>query len=206
MAAAQKQRRGAATRADIINVARQLFSEHGYHATGLADIQSATGLTKGAFYHHFRSKEELGLAVLEAAQADYATYLLEPVAKVRQPGERLRAMLDGVLGLNARPEWRNCLMVATLCAELTAGDPRLQDSVRIMQERMFGLWRKLIVEAQKSRDVDPALDPDVWAQWIINTLVGTLLTRKAGSAQVEPARLITAIKESLLGATTHPAV
>ncbi|MBN1509021.1 MAG: helix-turn-helix transcriptional regulator, partial [Sedimentisphaerales bacterium] len=47
------QSRGQTTKADILQVARQLFSEHGYHKTGIADIQEATGLTKGAFYHHF---------------------------------------------------------------------------------------------------------------------------------------------------------
>ena len=51
MATGSGQQRGRATRADIVNVARRLFSEHGYHQTGISDIQAATGLTKGCLLY-----------------------------------------------------------------------------------------------------------------------------------------------------------
>lgn len=198
MAIGRSQPRGAATRADIVHVARRLISEHGYHSTGIADIQTATGLTKGAFYHHFRTKEELALAVLEAAQEDYANHLLEPVMMGPSPGRRFAAMLEGVLALNARPEWRNCQMIATLCAELTIDEPRLRKAVCDLQQGMFRLWRELIAKAQESGEADPALDPDLWSQWIVNTWTGALLTRKVGSDQVPAARIIEQIRRIVL--------
>src|SRR5438045_891072 len=81
--------RGRDTRHEILSVAKQLFSEFGYHHTGLSDIQAATGLTKGAFYHHFRSKEELALAVLESARSDYAARLFTDPAETQSPGARI---------------------------------------------------------------------------------------------------------------------
>jgi AcrR family transcriptional regulator len=58
------------TRARILQAARRAFSEKGYAATRLDDLAAELGLTKGALYHHFRSKRELLLALLEASQAE----------------------------------------------------------------------------------------------------------------------------------------
>ena len=57
------------TRAHIIDVASAQFREHGVAAAGLAGIMSAAGLTNGAFYLHFESKEDLVQAVLLDALA-----------------------------------------------------------------------------------------------------------------------------------------
>lgn len=54
------------TRQLIIDVSQKLFLEKGYEQTSLQDIISCMGgLTKGAIYHHFRSKEEILIAVVE---------------------------------------------------------------------------------------------------------------------------------------------
>ncbi|MFC0296422.1 TetR/AcrR family transcriptional regulator [Geobacillus jurassicus] len=51
-------------RVRFIETAMKLFAEKGYHATSIQDLVEAWGISKGAFYHHFASKEELLLAVL----------------------------------------------------------------------------------------------------------------------------------------------
>jgi TetR/AcrR family transcriptional regulator, transcriptional repressor for nem operon len=56
-----------ATRERIIDVASQQFRENGVAAVGLAGIMSDAGLTNGAFYTHFESKEDLVQAVLASA-------------------------------------------------------------------------------------------------------------------------------------------
>src|ERR1700749_1929409 len=56
-----------ATRAHIIDVASRQFRGHGVAAVGLAGIMSDAGLTNGAFYNHFESKEDLVQAVLANA-------------------------------------------------------------------------------------------------------------------------------------------
>jgi AcrR family transcriptional regulator len=51
-------------RCQLLAAARGLFLRHGYQGTSLRAIAKASGLTMGAVYHHFRSKEDLYLAVL----------------------------------------------------------------------------------------------------------------------------------------------
>jgi len=195
-----RQSRGEATRVEIVNVARQLFSEHGYHNTGIADIQEATGLTKGAFYHHFRTKEDLGLAVVEAARLDYGEHMIAPAMKFDTPGERLVAFLDGVSSLNCQPEWRNCQMLATLSAELSQSDDRLYTAVQDLQGQLYETCRDLIADAQKSKEADDSVGPGVWAQLIVNVLAGTLVIRKIGRTEVEFDRVIGLLKRMLVKA------
>jgi AcrR family transcriptional regulator len=58
------QKRGDVTRSRILDAARDCFSRLGYDATGVAEICRQAGLSKGAFYHHFPSKESLFLELL----------------------------------------------------------------------------------------------------------------------------------------------
>jgi len=61
---------GDATRLQLVAAARRLFGEHGYAATTLQGIVAAAEVTKGAFYHHFASKQEIFLAVFEQVQRE----------------------------------------------------------------------------------------------------------------------------------------
>ncbi|NLX14573.1 MAG: TetR family transcriptional regulator [Phycisphaerales bacterium] len=190
--------RGQATRHDLMNIARRLFSEHGFSGTALADIQQASGLTKGAFYHHFRSKEDMALALLESARAEYERRLIAPAMAAGTPGKRLVALLDGVLALNRQPEWCNCQMMLTLCGELNAGRQRLRDAVLTMQNDFVDMWRELIIQAQETGEVAPGVEPAVWAQWIMNTFHGLFLAKKLGCLNIAPEKIIGLIKGHLL--------
>lgn len=62
------------TRDRILETARRLFHEQGYHATGISTILREAGVNSGSLYHFFASKDELLVGVLE-----YYTRLLHPV-------------------------------------------------------------------------------------------------------------------------------
>lgn len=59
------QQRGEETRTKIIDAAIRLFSKTGYNKASVDDICKKAGISKGAFYHHFKSKQELFLAILD---------------------------------------------------------------------------------------------------------------------------------------------
>lgn len=60
------QTRGADTRQSILDVSLNLFSQNGYDATSVAEICQLAQVSKGAFYHHFPSKQDLFLALMES--------------------------------------------------------------------------------------------------------------------------------------------
>lgn len=59
------EREAADTRQALLDAAAELIAERGYHGTTVNDVVALSGLSKGTFYWHFRSKEDLLLAVLE---------------------------------------------------------------------------------------------------------------------------------------------
>ncbi len=69
-ATSKRVEQGDATRSTLLVVARRLFGTSGYAATSLQGIVDAAGVTKGAFYHHFATKQELFLAVFEQVQRE----------------------------------------------------------------------------------------------------------------------------------------
>ena len=67
--------RGESTRESLVSAARVLFGRDGFNSTSLDDIASSAGVTKGALYHHFDSKEDLFRAVAESVKRDINTRL-----------------------------------------------------------------------------------------------------------------------------------
>src|SRR5512147_1605125 len=60
------QQRSEETRSRILESALKLFSNHGYNKASVDDICTEAGISKGAFYHHFESKQALFLALLDS--------------------------------------------------------------------------------------------------------------------------------------------
>ena len=73
------QARAEATRRRILDSAVDLFSELGYGETGLADVLARAGVSKGAFYYHFDSKEAVAVAIIEDYRRRNAEAVLERI-------------------------------------------------------------------------------------------------------------------------------
>lgn len=115
---------GDATRESLVAAARRLFGSHGYAATSLQAIVDAAGVTKGAYYHHFASKQEIFGCVFEDVQREigrraFVVHLDEESARTGPPGST-----EGIRDLSAEsnPEvWghlvRGCRTYLELHAE-----------------------------------------------------------------------------------------
>lgn len=77
-------------RADIVKSALELFAEKGYDGTTINDIAKAAGITPGAIYRHFKSKEELGKAIFDTLIGNYSRELTELVESQVGLQERIR--------------------------------------------------------------------------------------------------------------------
>ena len=83
------------TRNRILQSALRLFSETGYDATGVAGICGAAGVSKGAFYHHFDTKQAVFLQLLE-------DWLQQVDADLQTALGEAPTVVDGLLGMAAR--------------------------------------------------------------------------------------------------------
>ncbi len=74
-------------RTELLDLAMTLFLERGYERVSLNDLIATSGMSKGAFYHYFSSKEAL-VSALAARSADQAFEALRPVFEARRAGAR----------------------------------------------------------------------------------------------------------------------
>jgi AcrR family transcriptional regulator len=107
----KKVERGQATRLRIIASATTLFSELGYEATSIEAVLRESGVSRGALYHHFDSKDALFEAVLEAIEADLAQAAIAASRDISDPAKALRAGCDVFLDLTQTAKVRQIVLV-----------------------------------------------------------------------------------------------
>ena len=91
-------KKSAATRQNILYKAFELIYVNGYQATSIDDIIATTEVTKGAFYYHFKTKEEMGLAIIEEMmQGTMRAGLIDPLTATDDPLEAIYTMMSDLL-------------------------------------------------------------------------------------------------------------
>jgi len=95
--------RSAATIKRLRRAARELFGRRGFEAVSVDDIASAARVTRGAFYHHFESKEALFESVFVEVQSTLVDHVRAAARQHRDPLEQLRAGTDAFIDAASRP-------------------------------------------------------------------------------------------------------
>jgi len=95
--------RGDATRARLLDAAHRLFLQHGYHGTSMRQIADAAGLAVGGIYNHFKTKNDIFSAVLDAKHpyrvilpALQQTRAETVEGFVREAGDQVQAAITGL--------------------------------------------------------------------------------------------------------------
>jgi len=95
------------TRQKIIETSLQLFVEKGYDETTVLDIvANLGGMTRGAFYHHFKSKEDILEAVFGSEEFASTAFQRARTAKAANGLERLRIALKNALAENTETQYQ----------------------------------------------------------------------------------------------------
>ncbi len=90
-----------ATRLNILQKAFELIYADGYQTTSIDHIIASTQVTKGAFYYHFKTKDEMGLAIInEILKPALTNSFLEPLQKEQDPLEAIYTLMDSLLMKN----------------------------------------------------------------------------------------------------------
>jgi AcrR family transcriptional regulator len=155
------------------------FSEmylHGFRATGIEVVLSASGVSKGALYHHFGSKQGLGYAVVEERVAPLVRdRYIKPFRESSDPPDALRRMggrmkdelrKDGILK-------RGCPL-NNLIQEMSGVD----DGFRRRLALILGEWRDAIAAGLRSGQADGtvnrSVDPEEAGTFVVATLLGAV--------------------------------
>lgn len=141
------------TRENIVKAADNLFYRNGFDHTSFADIAEVVNISRGNFYFHFKSKDEILEAVIELRAANTARMLDGWEKADPTPAGRLRQFID-MLVRNRTDIKRSGCPVGSLCTELAKlGHASQKDAGEIFG--LFRNWLKVQFEALgRDRDAD----------------------------------------------------
>ena len=124
--------KGEALRQKIVAAADQLFYQQGYENTSFSDIAAAVDISRGNFYYHFKTKDEILSAVIDLRVTDYQKMLEAWEKEYSDPKQRILLYLN-VLTSNQDSIKRHGCPAGSLCTELAkVRHTMLQDANQIM--------------------------------------------------------------------------
>ena len=147
----------------LLNAALQVIRAKGYTATRIEDICEAASLTKGSFFHHFKSKEDLALAAAEYwILLTSGLFASAPYQSVQDPLDRLLAYVDFRKALlqGELPEF-TCLM-GTMVQEVYETHPAIREACDRSISEHAATLESTIAEAKQKYGIH--------AEWSIRSL------------------------------------
>lgn len=162
------------TKTRILKAARTLFSSHGYESTTIDDIITACGITKGAFYHHFKSKQALCEMVIDQLQSDYQQLVAEVEADIA-PIEQLRQLINKITQLNSSGEWVNCRLILRLSMDPCAEHDRVRPKLAGFWQWYGQVYEDLIQKCRGAGEINTKASPAAQLQILLITLAGAVV-------------------------------
>jgi TetR/AcrR family transcriptional repressor of nem operon len=182
------------TRSELLIQAEALVRGRGYAGFSYADLAEVVGIRKASIHHHFRTKEDLGAALVAAYAERYDAALAAILAD--EPSGVARIEAYGRLYLGGVEQGLGCLCAA-LAIEGEALPERLRrDIVRFFEHHIAWLER-VLREGRADGSVRASLDPAVHARFVVSTLEGALLMERLLAGPAAFAGTLRALSESL---------
>ena len=187
------------TREHLIHVGLELMRRHGYGATGLQEILHAAGVPKGSFYHHFHSKEEFTVAVIERYVVLEAEHCREVLGNTRQaPLKRLRRYFEDLIRTAGQSAAIQGCLVGSLSLEVAGSSALLQGSL----SSSFAFWQGAVTtvlrEAVEKGDLPKSIGPEALAGFVLNSWEGALLRSQADKSDAPLKDFLRYLFEELL--------
>ncbi|NVO54232.1 TetR family transcriptional regulator [Rhodobacteraceae bacterium B1Z28] len=179
-------------RDELVRKALQVFYRDGFHATGMDKLVVETGVSKTSMYKHFRTKEELILAVLRLRDESFRNWILRRVEETADtPAGQIVASFDALKEWFEEDGFRGCMFIKAGAEYQEADHPihvQAAEHKRLMFEHIARLARKAgardpeklanqivllqegaIVSAVLLKNGDPAEDAREAAQLLLET-------------------------------------
>ena len=191
---------------EILEAALQVFARDGYRNTTLDQVAEAAGVTKGAIYHYFDTKEALLLGVIEHYQKLAFSRAELAIRDDRLPAStRIRLLIRKMF---SDTEGRRDLL-ALLVRGVTHELPRVHERWLLGPARLWTMVARLVDEGKKRGEFRPDADGEVGARVLVSGLMLQLMWQQ--HAETVPAlamdadRLIDSSVELFLGSMRRAA-
>jgi TetR/AcrR family transcriptional repressor of nem operon len=190
------QPRALATREKVLQAAGRLFALKGYHDTKLEEVLDTAQVTKGAFFHHFRDREDLGFAVLSWHMEQRRQQLdgIEqewPFAGRVDPLQHVFRRLDAVQEMvRRRAGCKGGCIIGNLSTALSDCHDGFRKRLAECFDEMAQEFQPHLEAAARQRRVTRRTNTSELARYIVTVIEGAIMQgRTLGDAQLLPRQL-----------------
>jgi TetR/AcrR family transcriptional regulator, transcriptional repressor for nem operon len=171
------------TRTKLLNAAYREIHANGFQAASLSNILARTGVTKGALYHHFPNKTELGYAVIdEVIAARIHLSFIAPIEQFDDPIEGFITMIQMAGDTFSMTDIELGCPLTSLAQEMAPID----EGFRVRLINIYEQWHEAIAnvlrKAQENRLIIDGVDPYSLAVMMATTMEGCLNAAKVGQS------------------------
>ena len=175
------------TKRKLVDAGVKLMRARGYSATTVDEICADAGVTKGGFFHYFKSKDDIAKAAVAHFFEDRVkNYEAAPFRKLADPLDRVFGRLDYVKETTGDKTHvtKGCL-IGVFAQELAFTNPEIRDICQNFFARMARDFTHDLAEAKAAHAPDAEFEPKALAQLYISIVQGSLMLAKiAGSNDV----------------------
>jgi len=164
----------------VIDSAQELFHLNGFQNTSIDNILKSTRVTKSNLYYHFKSKEELGLLILEKRINEYEKkFFADTFGNTSiSPEKRLKNFYKKVTAFHKNLNCRSGCPFGNLALEMSD----INENFRLMLSEFFNHWQKIIEgcikEGIRQKEFRRDISPKTISQLIISHLEGAIMMAK----------------------------
>ena len=159
---------------NIVHEAQKLFSLNGFLSTGINDIIAAAGTSKGGFYNHFASKEDLFYAVLAESQSIWRDKVLYSINEIKSPTKKMIKILYNYKDRYLKDSENfpgGCIFI-TFSVELDDTRPQLMKEVNKGFEGFKAMLTRLVDDAIDQGELPRSLNSDTVAEMLFASMLG----------------------------------
>ena len=158
----------------IVHESLKLFSLNGFLSTSIQDILSAANTSKGGFYNHFSSKEDLFFQVLDEARKIWRDKNLQGLDELNQPIDKIIRLLENYKDrylVDAENFPGGCIFIM-FAVELGDSRPHLSREVQKGFKGLKALLKRILENGQQSTTEYNGLNSDTITEIIFNGMLG----------------------------------
>lgn len=171
-------RNPAATRQLIINKSIALFNTKGYQATSLSDITEATGITKGAIYANFESKDQVAVAAFEYALEIVLSEIRKRIRQAPTAPLKLKAVLLYHEEYISNPPIPGGCPVLNSAVEADDNHPLLRTKVVRLISQIRDALRRIVHRGIVEKQLHPDLDVDDFVMLFYGAIEGAIMVSR----------------------------
>lgn len=169
MSKTKKQLQSEETKERILRVSTKFLINRSYSGTTISNIANEVGLTKGALYHHFTSKEKLVFEIIKGVKQSWFQNVGRKALMESNSGECLQTLLT-VHSRFLQKDPTMCLVLNSLLADKETLPPIFAKEIKGIYNEMLSFIQKIIEKGQASNELQKDLDSKSTAFAIVGML------------------------------------